>query len=144
MELEITEFGFGARPGVTMMDKQILSMLGEDGIRKLVSDHYDLLAQSEVKHLFPKNPVALDAAKQRSADFFVQVMGGHPYYKENRGNPMMTRRHLPFKITESARKVWLNCYKELLPKLNLPDVLLKSYWDYLNVFSAWMVNTREE
>ena len=142
MDLEITEYHFGARPGVTMPHKGILAFLGEIGIRQLVSDHYDLLAQSDIKELFPKNSVALEAAKERSADFFVQVMGGHPYYNENRGNPMMVKRHLPFKITADARKTWLNCYKELLPKLNLPDNLLKSYWDYLNVFSAWMVNTK--
>ena len=143
MELEITDYIFGARPGVTMPDKQILKQIGEEGVRKLVSAHYDLLKKSEIKELFPKNEVALDVAKERAADFFIQILWGHPYYNENRGSPMMTRRHLPFKISSSAREIWLNCYKVLLIQLDLPEQLILSYWDYLNVFSTWMVNAKE-
>ncbi len=143
MELTITDYAFGMRPGVAMPDKQILELLGEERVRKLVSDHYDLLVESEIKNLFPGNPVALDAAKERAADFFIQILGGPQYYNENRGNPMMTRRHMPFKITPSARNIWLGFYKELLLGLDLPEHLIQSYWNYLNVFSTWMVNTKE-
>ncbi len=144
MEFNITDSTLGERPPVTMPNPQILSKLKEEGIRKIVSEHYDLLVQSPIKDLFPESPIGLEGAKKHSADFFVQVMGGHPHYKENRGAPMMTRRHIPFSITPSARLVWMNCYKEVLSKVDLPEDLMKSYWDYLDTFSKWMVNTPEK
>lgn len=144
MELLITEFNFGERPKVEMPDKRIFAILGESGIRQLISNHYDCLFKSEIAHLFPSDEEAREKAKLKSSDFFIQIFGGHPYYNENQGAPMMTRRHQPFKITAQARMLWLNCYRSVLLKLDLEDELLLSFWKYLNVFSMWMVNTPED
>jgi hemoglobin len=57
---------------------------------------------------------------------------------------MLAKRHSPFAITGDARIVWLECYIEVLSKLKLPDDVLSSFWDYLNAFSFWMVNTKED
>lgn len=143
MDFSISQYEFGQRPPVTIPSPEILKILKEEGIRQMVSDHYDLLSKSEIKHLFPRIEEALDKAKQRSSDFFIQICGGHPYFNENRGKPMLAKRHAPFKITPEARIVWLDCYRQVLSKLNLPAELKKSFWDYLNVFSFWMVNTNE-
>ena len=143
MDFQITHYEFGERPPVNLPSPQLLELLGETGIRQMVSDHYDLLSQSEIKHLFPRIEEALDKAKQRSSDFFIQILGGHPYFNENRGKPMLARRHAPFSITPEARLVWLKCYIQVLSKLNVPDEVRTSFWNYLNVFSFWMVNTRE-
>lgn len=143
MQLEIKTYEYGSRPGVQMPDPEFLKQMKEEGIRKLINDHYDLLAKSEAKDLFPKNEKGLEKAKQRSSDFFIQMLGGHPYYKENRGEPKLTDRHRPFKITPEARKVWLQCYQQLLPELNIPEAIILSFWNYLNVFSVWMINTPE-
>lgn len=143
MDFSISHFEFGQRPPVTIPTPEFLEKLTEAGIRKMVSDHYDLLSQSEVKDLFPRIEEALDKAKQRSSDFFIQICGGHPYFNENRGKPLLARRHAPFAITPQARIVWLNCYQQVLSKLELPDDVKQSFWNYLNVFSAWMVNTKE-
>jgi len=142
MDFSISHFEFGQRPPVTIPTPEFLEKLTEAGIRKMVSDHYDLLSQSEVKDLFPRIEEALDKAKQRSSDFFIQICGGHPYFNENRGKPMLARRHATFAITPQARIVWLKCYHQVLSKLELPDDVKQSFWNYLNVFSAWMVNTK--
>lgn len=144
MDFSITQFEFGQRPGVTLPSPEFLEKLTEQGMRKLVSDHYDLLSQSEVKDLFPRIDEALEKAKQHSSDFFIQICGGHPYFNENRGKPLLAKRHAPFAITPKAREVWLKCYIKILSKLDLPEALIQSFWDYLNVFSSWMVNTKEE
>ena len=144
MDLSISQFEFGQRSGVTIPTPEFLEKLTEAGIRKMVSDHYDLLSRSEVKHLFPRIDEALDKAKQRSSDFFIQICGGHPYFNENRGKPVLVRRHAPFAITPEARMVWLNCYQQVLSTLDIPEELILSFWNYLNVFSSWMVNTNEE
>ncbi|MFA5328617.1 MAG: hypothetical protein WC384_12570 [Prolixibacteraceae bacterium] len=143
VDFSINQYEFGQRPAVSLPSPEFLKLLTEAGIRKLVSDHYDLLSKSEVKHLFPRIEEQLDKAKQRSSDFFIQICGGHPYFNENRGKPMLAGRHVPFAITPSARMVWLNCYHQVLSKLDLPDGIIQSFWNYLNVFSFWMVNTRE-
>ena len=108
----------------------------------MVSDHYDLLSQSEINNLFPRIDEALEKAKQRSADFFIQICGGHPYFNENRGKPLLVKRHAPFQITPEARKVWLKCYQQVLSDLNIQEEIIQSFWNYLNIFSFWMVNSK--
>lgn len=142
MDLKIKTANFGDRPQVSLPVPQFYELMQEEGIRKLVSDHYDLLIKSKIKHLFPIDAEELDEAKQRAADFFVQICGGHPHYRDNRGKPMMARRHQQFAIKSDSREVWLDCYRELLLKLELPESVLYSFWEYLNVFSLWMVNTK--
>jgi hemoglobin len=141
MEFKINQYEFGQRPAVTIPSPEFLKRLSEAGISKMVSDHYDLLSKSEISHLFPRIDEQLDKAKQRSSDFFIQICGGHPYYNENRGKPMLASRHAPFEINAQARIIWLRCYQEVLSTLDLPEEILQSFWGYLNVFSFWMVNT---
>lgn len=141
MELEISKYFPGVRPRVTLPTNKMFLILKEAGMRKMVSNHYDLLVKSEIKDLFPKNPIALEKAKEHSADFFIQICGGPQYFNQNRGMPQLNKRHLPFKITNEGREVWLNCYKVVLNKLGLPDEVLLSFWNYLDVFSKWMVNS---
>ena len=141
MDLIITKYFPGIRPQVTLPTHQMFILLKEEGIRKMVSDHYDLLKESSIQDLFPRNPIALEKAKEHSADFFIQICGGPDYFNKNRGQPRLNQRHLPFKITAEAREVWLNCYKTVLLKQNLPDEVIISFWNYLDVFSKWMVNS---
>ncbi|MCY1720627.1 hypothetical protein OU798_09755 [Prolixibacteraceae bacterium Z1-6] len=141
MEFEISTYFPGVKPAVTLPSKQMFVLLKEEGMRKMVSDHYDLLAVSSIKDLFPKNPIALEKAKEHSADFFIQICGGPDYFNQNRGKPQLNRRHLPFKITAEARIEWLNCYKQVLSNLDLPNEIKLSFWNYLDVFSKWMVNS---
>ncbi len=144
MDFSITQFEFGQRPMVTKPAPEFLKLVTEEGIRKMVSDHYDLLSKSEIRHLFPPTTEALDKAKQNSSDFFIQICGGREWYNENRGKPMMVKRHASVKITSVARIVWLQCYIQVLSKLEVPEQVLQSFWNYLNVFSSWMVNSKDE
>ncbi len=141
MEFQIREYPKGQRPNVKLPSYDFYKALGEEGIRKLVSDHYDLLISSGVKDLFPQNTEELERAKKNAADFFVQVCGGPMYFNRNRGRPMMYKRHLPHKITPQAREVWLDCYRQVLQKQNIPEETALSFWNYLNDFSIWMVNS---
>lgn len=141
MEFTITHFEFGQRPPVTLPSHAFLDLLNEEGIRKMVSDHYDLLKKSTISSLFPPAGEPLEKAKLRSSDFLIQILGGHPYYHENRGKPMLVKRHKAGVITAEARIVWLECYARILSKLEIPVEVLYSFWNYLNIFSFWMVNT---
>jgi len=138
----ITRSFDGQMPQVIMPNPAFYQSLGEEKFRALVSRHYELLNNSSIHQLFPKNPESLQIASNRSADFFIQIMGGPNYYKQNRGEPMMRKRHMPFKIDMEARLVWLECYQVALKELtDVSEPLKQSYWNYLDQFSLWMVNS---
>ena len=144
MQFTITEAPMGIRPPVVKPDPKVLEFLGEDGMRKLISDHYDLLRQSDIKGLFPPTDEGFALAKQHSADFFIQICGGPDYFNQTRGAPMMAGRHSAFKITPEARMIWLESYIKVLEPLDMPEDLKLSFWNYLDIFSIWMVNTPED
>lgn len=143
MELSINTYKLGERPEVKMPNPEILNLLKEEGMRKLVGDHYDLMRESSIRNLFPTDDAAFETVKQHSADFFIQICGGPAYFNQNRGKPMLISRHTPFKITYEARLTWLDCYRIALLRLEIPEEYILSFWNYINVFSIWMVNSVE-
>ncbi|AXH14637.1 globin [Malaciobacter mytili] len=143
MQFTITPAQVGTRPPVSLPTPQFLELLKEEGIRKLVSDHYDLLRQSNIKGLFPPTDEGFALAKEHSADFFIQICGGPKYFNEKRGAPMMAARHSPFKINQEARRIWLESYAMVLAPLQIPEEVKKSFWNYIDIFSIWMMNSME-
>jgi len=143
MLYNITEAQLGTRPPVQIPNPAVLEYLGEEGMRQLISDHYDLLRQSDISDLFPPSDEGFALAKKHSADFFIQICGGPRYFDQSRGKPMMAARHSPFAITPHARKIWLESYIIVLSKSDMPDDLKESFWNYLDIFSIWMMNTPE-
>ena len=147
VDFTIMQGQIGVRPPVTKHSPAFLELVGEEGIRKMVSNHYDGLIISEAKELFPLEGEALKDAKQHAADFMIQISGGPAYFNQNRGAPQMVGRHAPFRIDANARKVWLELYIEEIKNLktkegeDLPDAIKQEFFNYLNVFSLWMVNT---
>ena len=145
MNLDTMPAQFGVRPPVTKPIPEFLIEMSEEGMRKLVSDHYDQLKVSEISHLFPMDKKDFEAAKLHSSDFFIQICGGPAHFNKNRGAPQMVGRHAPFRIDARAREVWLELYKPLILELkekNITETSLQSFWNYLNVFSIWMINTK--
>lgn len=144
LHFTITPGQLGQRPPVVLPHPKVLEELGEEGMRKLISDHYNLLKVSSIKELFPSSEEAFEEAKKHSADFFIQICGGPRYFDQNRGAPRMIARHAPFKITAEARIVWLEAYSEVLTKLHLSEESKQSFWNYLDIFSIWMINTSHQ
>jgi hemoglobin len=145
MNFEIAYAQFGARPPVTKPIPEFLIEVGEEGIRKLVSDHYDAIKTSDIKHLFPMDEEGLAKAKQHAADFMIQICGGPAYFNQNRGAPQMLGRHAPFRIDAKARETWVALFIPLLEKLHeegVTETSLNSFWGYINIFSIWMINTQ--
>lgn len=144
MQYTITQAQLGTRPQVSLPNPKILEVLGEEGIRKMVSEHYDLLKQSNIRGLFPPTEEGFEKAKEHSADFFIQICGGPRYFDQKRGAPRMVARHMPFAITQEARRIWLESYIMVLSNLDLEDELKQSFWNYIDIFSIWMMNTPDE
>jgi len=145
MNLEITYAQFGVRPPVTKPIPEFLIEMGEERIRKLISDHYDAIKESDIYFLFPQDAEEFEKAKIHSSDFIIQICGGPAYFNTNRGAPQMVGRHAPFAIDAKARERWLELYRPLIEELKEEGVTeqsLNSFWGYLNIFSIWMINTK--
>ena len=122
MQPEIQQYPFGARPDVTRPNPEFLTFMGEDGIRKLVNRHYDLMHKSSIAHLFPTDKDEFEAAKKRSADFFIQICGGPDYFNQNRGKPMLIRRHAPLPSILPAVRYGLSVIDRLYPNSIFPNI----------------------
>ena len=130
------------RPNQVMPpSRMIFARMGEENIRAMLRDFYIELEQSEIRAMFPKDVVK---ASEKSADFFIGLLGGPPYYHQRHGSPMMRGRHMPFAIDSRARQVWLDCFETVLAdaeeKYSFPPELLPSFHQFLVGFSMWMVN----
>jgi hemoglobin len=144
LQFSILPYQEGIKPPVTKPNPAFLTEVGEEGIRDLLDRFYVSLHTSTIKDLFPQSEEEMKTAAGHSADFFIQICGGAPYFNQNRGAPQMGKRHAPFAITPEARLHWLVLFKEALQPLigKVSDESLQSFWDYINVFSIWMINTR--
>ena len=128
--------------GIPSPSRDIYPAMGRDNIYRMIEDFYRELGASPISAMFPKD---LQKAAQKSAAFFVQLLGGPQEYSELRGPPRMRARHLPFRITPEARDEWLLCFERVLAKATtdygFPAQHLEGFRNFLRGFSMWMVNT---
>jgi hemoglobin len=129
-------------PRVAPPSPEIFAQMGEANIFAMLKDFYHELEKSSLRAMFPQDMVA---ASERSAAFFVGLLGGPPLYHQRYGNPMMRARHIPFEIDEAARQEWLACFERVLvhasEQYNFPPQHLEGFRQFLAGFSSWMVNT---
>ncbi|MBC7533234.1 MAG: hypothetical protein H7318_16815 [Oligoflexus sp.] len=121
----------------------LYQIMGEDNIKAMLRDFYLKLGESRIAGMFPKD---LISASEKSAMFFIGLLGGPPIYHETFGPPRMRARHMPFKITGEFREVWLSCFFAVLEeseKYQIPPEHLPSLKAFLEGFSSWMVNSAQ-
>jgi hemoglobin len=132
----------GGPPRLATPSAEIYTAMGESNIFAMLEDFYRELEQSSLRTMFPRDMMK---ASQKSAAFFVGLLGGPPLYHQRYGNPMMRARHLPFLIDEAARQEWLACFDRILEqateKYQFPAEHLPVFRTFLVGFSSWMVNT---
>ena len=147
LDFSILPYTEGVNPPVTKPNPAFLQDITEQGMRDLLERFYLGLYESPIKDIFPESKEEMLIAAGHSADFFIQICGGPAYFNQNRGAPQMRGRHAPFRITPHARLHWLTTYEEALQPI-IKDKLsseenIQSFWNYLNVFSQWMINSRD-
>lgn len=123
----------------------VYAAMGEENIFAMLADFYRELELSSIRTMFPRDMLR---ASQKSAAFFVTLLGGPPLYQQRYGNPAMRARHMPFVIDEAAKNVWLDCYSRVLDnateRYNFPAESLPDFREFLAGFAGWMVNTATE
>ena len=145
MELKISDGKLGVRPPVAKPHPGFFYEVGEERFRKLVHDHYESIKTSEIAFLFPVfDDEDFAEAQKHAADFLIEISGGPDYFTQTRGEHQMVGRHAPFRIDEKARRVWLELYIPLLEALvdeGITPEYIESFWNYLDIFSMWVINT---
>ena len=123
--------------------RDIYAQMGEANIFRMLADFYAELEQSPIRSMFPKD---MQKASEKSAAFFVGLLGGPPLYQQRYGHPAMRARHMPFPIDETARQIWVDCFEAVLAdavdNYDFPAEHLPGFLDFLRGFSRWMVNTK--
>ena len=122
--------------------REVYAVMGEANIFRMLADFYAALEQSSIRAMFPQD---MRGASEKSAAFFVTLLGGPPLFQERYGNPMMRARHAKFVIDPASREVWLSCFEAILidapAKYGFPLEHLDGFREFLRGFSMWMVNT---
>ncbi|MEZ4656916.1 MAG: hypothetical protein R2911_05040 [Caldilineaceae bacterium] len=126
----------GGPPRVAAPNPEIYAIMGEANIFAMLADFYRELEKSSLRHMFPRDMVK---ASQKSAAFFVGLLGGPPLYHQRYGNPMMRARHMPFIIDEPARLEWMACFDRVLAeapaRYNFPAAHVAGFRAFLDGFS---------
>jgi|SRR5690625_172213 len=105
-----------------------------DSLYKHIGNHEKLIP------IFPEN-LHESARKQRL--FLTQFFGGPPLYLEERGHPMLKRRHLEFEITPERKDAWLECMNKALHEAKIKEPYLTAIFERLSITANHMVNTIE-
>ncbi|GIO25770.1 globin [Ornithinibacillus bavariensis] len=114
---------------------------GLETIDKLVTAFYKRVAKHPL--LIPIFPEDLTETARKQSLFLTQFFGGPRLYSEERGHPMMRRRHLPFEITPSRRDAWLECMAEALTEAQIEEPYLTAIFEKLTMTANHMMNTPE-
>jgi hemoglobin len=129
-------------PSVPFPSNKIFKALGEEKIRAMVWHHHQLLLKTKVGKLFPANEEAFKMAVDKSADFFVEALGGGDVFTSVHGEPHLRMRHFKVPIDENDREIWLGMYKKTLKEIAFPKELLEEFWNWIEPLSIRMINRR--
>ena len=130
-------------PQVPIPSPEIYKAMGQENIMKMCEDFYRTLEATEIRPMFPAN---MPKASEKLAAFLVFRLGGPPLYQQRHGPPRLRERHFPFKITEKDRRIWLAAFLKTLEnadkKYSFPMQHMQDFWNFIEGFSGWMVNTK--
>ena len=100
--------------------RSVYDLIGEDGFSDLVAAFYRRVKTDDlIGPMYPPND--WEGSEQRLRDFLVYRFGGPSRYVEQRGNPRLRARHLPFTIGETERDRWIELMTGALVEVALPE-----------------------
>ncbi len=105
----------------------------------LTERFYAAVAKDEV--LRPLYPQDLEPPRRHLCLFLAQFWGGPRQYDEERGNPRLRARHLPFKIGAKERDRWLEHMTAAVKEAHVSAFDEAQILSYFTAASSHMVNT---
>ena len=129
-------------PEVPFPSDALYKEWGEANIRSMVFYHHTLLRKSAIGELFPSDDALFLSATEKTADFFVEALGGERYYTPIHGHPALRMRHFHITIDEKGREIWLMMYKKTINDLKMPLSHIEAFWNWIEPLSIRMINRR--
>src|SRR5690625_3063527 len=114
---------------------------GQKTVDKIIESLYTHIGNHE--KLIPIFPDDLEESARKQRLFLTQFFGGPPLYLQDRGHPMLKRRHLAFEITPERRDAWLACMHQALHEAEIEEPYLTAILERLTMTADHMVNTLE-
>ncbi|MGH9116634.1 MAG: globin [Acidimicrobiales bacterium] len=90
--------------------------------------------------LRPLYPADLSGPKAHLALFLGQYWGGPSAYSEQRGHPMLRRRHFPFAIGPAERDAWFGHMAAAVRESGLDPATEARFVEYFEAASTHLVN----
>lgn len=114
---------------------------GYEPVDRIIESLYKRIG--EHPKLIPIFPDDLTESARKQRLFLIQFFGGPQLYKEDRGHPMLRRRHLEFEITPERKEAWLECMKAALEEAEIEEPYRTAIFDRLSMTAEHMVNTSQ-
>lgn len=109
---------------------------GEPFFEKLVDGFYESVEKDEI--LRPMYPEDLTDARRHMTLFLVQYWGGPRTYQDERGHPRLKMRHVPFRVTKSARDAWLSAMTSAMERVR--DELSDEQFEEMTAYFSMAAN----
>ncbi len=97
---------------------------------RLVDRFYEGVAVDPVLIVLYAEPNDLQKARLHLTWFLAQYWGGPPMFNENRGDPKLRMRHMPFRIGPVERDQWLLHMLAAVNELSSDDLIRGELTDY--------------
>ena len=124
-----------------MSQNSVYDQLGPDTLKQLVDEFYHRVEQDpQLRPLFPDD---LEAGKEGQYLFLVQYFGGPALFSQQRGQPMLRARHLPFAIGQRERDLWFGHMMAAIEALNIPKPSRAIMEEYFERAATFMINQAE-
>jgi hemoglobin len=115
---------------------------GTDAFVELVDRFYERVEQdAPLRAVYPED---LEPGKRHLALFLAQYWGGPRTYSEERGHPMLRRRHFPFAVSPDGAARWATHMLAAIRSMDFPEPAEAAMVDYVVRFTPSMVNTPDE
>ena len=115
---------------------------GDEFFHRLVHGFYAQIKDDDlIGPMYPEDD--LSGAEDRLRWFLVQYWGGPREYQEQRGNPMLRKRHLPFAIGEEEADRWLELMGKSMEQFDddeLPEPYRGQMWNHMQRVAYMMIN----
>lgn len=112
---------------------------GQAAVERITNSLYTHIGQNkQLLEIFPED---LNESARKQRLFLTQFFGGPALYAEERGAPMLRRRHLPFEITLERAEQWLYCMNIALDEANIQEPYRSQIYDRLTQVGNHMINS---
>lgn len=118
------------------LDDRIYDVIGEDGFNRLCAGFFRRVPVDDVLNtIYPMDD--LEGAEHRLREFLVQRFGGPHRYSEERGEPRLRARHMPYAVDRLARDRWVQRMEEAMLECDFDEhinTVLRAFFDSAATF----------